>query len=73
MDTHAQGNAHFEPTQDELAILKQMELVSSMTLSAALHKHLSGRLYQRGYLARTPEGHLAITPSGRELVRRNDG
>lgn len=71
MDT---GNhAHFEPTVDELAILKQMELVSSMTLSAALHKHLSGRLYRHGYLARTPEGHLAITQSGRELVRRKEG
>lgn len=72
MDKHEHGHDHFEPTQDELAILKQMELVSSMTLSAALHKHLSGRLYQRGFLARTAEGHLAITPSGRELVRRKD-
>ena len=66
----ANNTAHFDPTQDEIAILKQMELVSSLTLSAALRKHLSGRLYQHGYLARTPEGNLAITPRGRELVRR---
>jgi hypothetical protein len=70
MDTN--NTAHFDPTVDELAILKQMELVSSMTLSAALRKHLSGRLYQHGYLARTPEGHLTITQSGRDLVRRKE-
>jgi hypothetical protein len=69
----ANTTAHFDPTQDEIAILKQMELVSSLTLSAALRKHLSGRLYQHGYLARTPEGNLAITPRGRELVRRAEG
>lgn len=68
----ANHTAHFDPTVDELAILKQMELVSSMTLSAALRKHLSGRLYQHGYLARTPEGNLAITQSGRDLVRRKE-
>lgn len=72
MDKDGALPSHFEPTLDEISMLKQLELVPSLTLSAALRKHLSGRLYQRGFLMRTPEGNLAITPSGRALVRREE-
>ena len=50
---------HFDPTVDEIETLKQLEMGQVITLPHALKDHVSGR-------------ELAITPSGRQLIRRQD-
>jgi predicted transcriptional regulator of viral defense system len=64
--------AHFDPTIDEIAILKKLELGGTLPLATALKTHLPPRLTERGYLARGQDGSYVITPSGRELIRRVD-
>ena len=61
---------HFDPTVDELDTLKQLEMGQTITTPEALKEHLSGRLYERGFIGKDAAGHLAITPSGRELIKR---
>ncbi|MBO9679418.1 hypothetical protein [Paenacidovorax monticola] len=63
---------HFDPTVDEIATLKQLEMGQVIDLPHALKEHLSGRLYERGYIAKNASGELAITASGRQLIRRQD-
>lgn len=63
---------HFEPTVDELATLKQLE-IGTISVPSALKEHLSGRLYEHGLVAKNAAGHLTITESGRQLVRRQEG
>ena len=64
---------HFDPTMDEVAVLKHIELNGPMPLATALKRHLPPRLSEHGYLARGPDGSYTITESGRELIRRTEG
>ena len=63
---------HFEPTVDEIETLKQLEMGESLTLPHALKDHVSGRLLEWGFVTKGPGGELAITASGRQLIRRQD-
>jgi len=62
----------FDPTVDELGTLKQLEMGKLVSTPQALKEHLSGRLYERGYIGKNSTGQLTITDSGRALIRRQD-
>lgn len=62
----------FEPTVDELETLKQLEIQPVMSVPAALHQHLSGRLLDWGYLRKLPDGSFTLTDAGRKLVQRQE-
>jgi hypothetical protein len=64
---------HFEPTVDEIETLKQLEMGEVITLPHALKDHVSARLLEWGLITKEPTGQLAITPSGRKIIRRQDG
>ena len=61
----------FEPTVDELALLKKLELGQVMSMPEALHDHVSKRLFERGMVDRR-DGDLVITEAGMRLIRRGD-
>ena len=61
----------FEPTVDEIATLKQLEIGQAITVPDALRRHLSGRLLERGYIGKKSDGYFAITEQGRSLIRRD--
>ena len=61
---------HFDPTVDEIATLKQLEMGEVITLPHALKDHVSARLLEWGYIAKGPAGALTITDTGRQLIRR---
>ena len=63
---------HFDPTVDELETLKQLELGALVTTPEALKEHMSGRLVERGYIDKNGAGELAITETGRQLIRRQN-
>lgn len=63
---------HFDPTVDEIATLKQLEMGERITLPHALKDHVSARLLEWGLIAKGSAGELAITPNGRQLIRRLD-
>ena len=63
---------HFDATVDELETLKQLEISRSISLPAALHQHLSGRLLERGFIARSGADAFVITDTGRALIRRQN-
>lgn len=63
---------HFDPTVDEIATLKQLEMGEIIALPHALKDHVSGRLLEWGFVTKGPGGDLAITASGRQLIRRQD-
>ena len=64
--------AHYDPTVDELETLKQLEMGELITTPEALHEHMSGRLFERGLIAKNSVGELTITATGRALIRRQD-
>jgi len=61
----------FEPTVDEIETLKQLEL-GQVSVPDALKHHLSGRLQEWGFIGKTPAGNLAITDTGRQLIKRSN-
>ena len=63
----------FEPTVDELATLKHLELGQSMGMPEALKQHLSGRLVEHGCITKTAQGQFILTDSGRRWMRRQEG
>ncbi|NMM78123.1 hypothetical protein B2J86_15975 [Acidovorax sp. SRB_14] len=63
---------HFDATVDELETLKLLEMGQLLTTPEALREHLSGRLYERGFIAKNARGELTITDSGRALIRRQN-
>lgn len=63
---------HFDPTVDEIETLKQLEMGEVITLPHALKDHVSGRLLEWGLVDKGPSGQLAITASGRQLIRRQN-
>jgi hypothetical protein len=60
----------FDPTVDEIETLKQLEMGEVLTLPDAQKDHVSGRLLDWGLITKGATGQLAITPSGRQLIRR---
>lgn len=62
----------FEPTLDEIETLKQLELGRAISIPEALKHHLSGRLQEWGFIGKTATGDLAITESGREIIKRTN-
>ena len=62
---------HFEPTVDEIAALKHLEM-ENISVTSALKEHMSGRLYEHGFITKNASGQLAITDTGRHLVRRQN-
>ncbi|OJX35778.1 MAG: hypothetical protein BGO74_10215 [Burkholderiales bacterium 68-12] len=71
MSTHYHA-PHFDPTVDEIATLKQLEMGQVIDLPHALKEHMSGRLYERGYIAKNASGALTITAAGRQLIQRQN-
>lgn len=63
---------HFEPTVDELAVLKKLELGESISLESAARQHVSKRLLERGMAHQDDVGKWSLTALGRELIRRRD-
>ena len=63
---------HFDPTVDEIETLKQLEMGQTITTPDALKEHLSGRLLEWGLISKKADGEMAITPQGRQLIRRQD-
>ncbi|PWB18543.1 MULTISPECIES: hypothetical protein [Comamonas] len=61
----------YEPTVDELAVLKKLELGEPISVEDALHAHVSKRLLERG-LVEQRDGHLTITAQGLQLIKRDD-
>ena len=59
----------FEPTVDELALLKQLELGQVISITSALQAHVSKRLFEWGMVDKR-DGDLAITAQGMMLIRR---
>ena len=64
---------HYDPTVDELETLKQLEMGELITTPEATREHMSGRLFERGFITKNASGDLAITDTGRALIRRQDG
>ena len=62
----------FEPTVDEIATLKQLEMGQALSVPDALKHHLSGRLLEWGYIEKSATGVFKITDMGRKLIRRQD-
>ena len=60
----------FEPTVDEIATLKYLEMGQHMGIPEALKRHLSGRLVERGCIAKAGDGTLSLTEEGRHWIRR---
>ena len=61
----------FEPTVDELAALKKLELGEKISLQDAVHAHVSKRLLERGMVVER-EGYMVITSEGLQQIKRND-
>lgn len=61
----------FEPTVDELAALKKLELGEKISLQDAVHAHVSKRLLERGMVVER-EGYMVITSEGLQLIKRDD-
>jgi hypothetical protein len=49
-----------------------LEITQSVALPAALHEHLSGRLLERGFVAKHGTDQYLITDMGRALIRRQN-
>lgn len=63
---------HFEPTVDELAALKKLELGEPISLESAAREHVSKRLLERGMAHQDGAGKWSLTTLGRELIRRQE-
>ncbi|MEJ5031269.1 hypothetical protein WH367_21585 [Comamonas sp. MYb21] len=61
----------FEPTVDELAALKKLELGEKISLQDAVHAHVSKRLLERGMVVER-EGYMVITSEGLQQIKRRD-
>ena len=72
MDNNTYRAPHYDPTVDELETLKQLEMGELITTPEAMREHMSGRLFERGFIAKNASGDLVITDTGRALIRRQD-
>ncbi len=72
-DTQALYHAPvFEPTVDELAFLKKLELGQVISWADALRTHVSKRLYEWGLVGQSAEGNVSITAQGMLMIRREE-
>ena len=62
----------FDATVDELETLKKLEMGELVTTPSGAEEHLSGRLYERGYIGKNSLDELTITDAGRALIRRQN-
>lgn len=69
---HTYHAPHFDATVDELETLKKLEMGELITTPEAKHDHLSSRLFERGYITKNASDDLAITDTGRALIRRQN-
>jgi len=46
--------------------------MENISVTSALKEHVSGRLYEHGFIAKNAHGQLTITDTGRHLVRRQN-
>ena len=60
--TNTYHAAHFDPTVDEIDVLKRLEMGEVITQDGALKEHLSGRLLEWGLISKKADGEMAITP-----------
>ncbi len=70
--TFSDHTLHFEPTVDELAVLKKLELGETVSLESAVREHVSKRLLERGMAHQDEAGKWSLTALGRELIRRQE-
>jgi hypothetical protein len=63
---------HFEPTVDELAALKKLEMGESISLESAAREHISKRLLEFGLAHQDTAKKWSITALGRDLIRRQE-
>lgn len=63
---------HFEPTVDELAALKKLEMGEAISLESAAREHISKRLLEFGFAQQDAAKKWSITPLGRDLIRRQE-
>ncbi|QNP49574.1 hypothetical protein [Diaphorobacter aerolatus] len=61
----------FEPTVDELSMLKRLEMGELVSMTEALKEHLSVRLLEWGMIGKTVDGKFTITDLGRQQIRRS--
>lgn len=72
---HHEGTYHapvYEPTVDELEILKKLELGEDVSQMSAAREYLSKRLIERGLVEVDAERHWHITLAGRSVIRRQE-
>ena len=62
----------YEPTVDELEILKKLELGEDVSQMSAAREYLSKRLIERGLVEVDIEKHWHITVAGRDVIRRQN-
>lgn len=62
----------YEPTVDELTVLKKLEMGEPVSLESAAREHLSKRLRERGLVEVDGSRRWMITPAGRAQIRRLD-
>ena len=62
----------YEPTVDELTVLKKLEMGEDVSLESAAREHLSKRLLERGFVVLDAQSHWHITETGCLLIRRQD-
>lgn len=60
----------YEPTVDELEVLKKLEMGEPVSLEAAVREHLSRRLLERGLVEVDGSRKWHITDAGRAQIRR---
>lgn len=60
----------YEPTVDELEVLKKLEMGEPVSLESAAREHLSRRLLERGLVEVDGNRKWHITDSGRAQIRR---
>ena len=59
----------FEPTVDELSMLKRLEMGELVSMTAALREHLSIRLLEWGMIGKTFDAPLARLSEGNATTR----
>jgi Mn-dependent DtxR family transcriptional regulator len=62
----------YEPTVDELEVLKKLEMGESVSLESAAREHMSRRLRERGLVEVDSSRNWHITEAGRAQIRRAD-
>ena len=62
--TNTYHAAHFDPTVDEIDVLKRLEMGELITQDGALKEHLSGRLLEWGLISKRRTAKWPSPPRG---------